>query len=241
MAYCFNILSEIYKLYCLFNFSKYWQISSSWAEYYVLHEIRKDLTSLLILNMLFNSWLALSLILDFHIFIHAHITLSNDCHKSIQIPLYIPIFKLEIIRIVAWCSPWSCLTLATFRKSSVKINESNLKRIPNIENNIFWFKITMHEPHTMQLSQPSENLKQYISELAGLAVLLEVHPEIHLVPLQHKECGLIWEFHSDQRNYMFALFILSLVQNLIFKVELLSEHIVLLESVVLVCSYKAVS
>jgi len=40
---------------------------------------------------------------------------------------------------------------------------------------------------------------------------------------------------------MFALFILSLVQNLIFEVELLCEHKVLLESLVLVCSYKAVS
>jgi hypothetical protein len=66
-----------------------------------------------------------------------------------------------------------------------------LQRIPNIENDILWLKITMHESHTMQLSQPSENLKQYIPELAGLAVLLEVHPEIHLVPLQHKECGLM--------------------------------------------------
>ena len=40
---------------------------------------------------------------------------------------------------------------------------------------------------------------------------------------------------------MFALFILSLVQNLIFEVELLSEHKVLLESLVFVCSNKAVS
>ena len=40
---------------------------------------------------------------------------------------------------------------------------------------------------------------------------------------------------------MLALFILSLVQNLIFKVELLCEHEVLLESLVFICSYKAVS
>ena len=40
---------------------------------------------------------------------------------------------------------------------------------------------------------------------------------------------------------MFALFIYSLVQNLIFEVELLCKHIVLLESLVLVCSNKAVS
>ena len=40
---------------------------------------------------------------------------------------------------------------------------------------------------------------------------------------------------------MFALFILSLVQNLIFEVELLCEHKVLFESLVLVCSHKAVS
>ena len=40
---------------------------------------------------------------------------------------------------------------------------------------------------------------------------------------------------------MFALFILSLVQNLIFKVELLCEHKVLLESLVFISSYKAVS
>ena len=99
----------------------------------------------------------------------------------------------------------------------------------------------MHESHTMQLSQPSENLKQYIPELAGLAVLLEVHPEIHLVPLQHKECGLIWELYSDKGDNMFALFILSLVQYLIFKVELLWEHKVLLESLVFISSYKAVS
>ena len=40
---------------------------------------------------------------------------------------------------------------------------------------------------------------------------------------------------------MFALFIYSLVQNLIFKVELLCEHEVLLEFLVFVCSNKAVS
>jgi hypothetical protein len=56
----------------------------------------------------------------------------------------------------------------------------------------------MHESHSMQLSQPSENLKQYIPELAGLAVLLEVHPEIHLVPLEDKECGCVRELNSDK-------------------------------------------
>ena len=40
---------------------------------------------------------------------------------------------------------------------------------------------------------------------------------------------------------MFALFIYSLVQNLIFEVKLLCEHEVLLESLVLECSNKAVS
>ena len=40
---------------------------------------------------------------------------------------------------------------------------------------------------------------------------------------------------------MFALFILSLVQNLIFEVKLLCKHKVLLESLVFVCSNKAVS
>ena len=40
---------------------------------------------------------------------------------------------------------------------------------------------------------------------------------------------------------MFALFIYSLVQNLIFKVKLLCKHEVLLESLVFICSNKAVS
>ena len=40
---------------------------------------------------------------------------------------------------------------------------------------------------------------------------------------------------------MFALFIYGLVQNLIFKIELLCEHKVLLESLIFICSNIAIS
>ena len=67
-----------------------------------------------------------------------------------------------------------------------------------IQDNILWFEVTVDKTQTMQLSQPSEYLKQYISELAGLAVLLEVPSEIHLVPLEDKECGCVRELNSDK-------------------------------------------
>jgi len=94
----------------------------------------------------------------------------------------------------------------------------------------------MYEAQTVQLSQPRENLKQYFSKLAGLAVLLEVQSEIHIVPLENKECGCIRELNSDQRDNIFALFISSFVQNLVLEVKLLSQHVVLLESIVSVGS-----
>jgi hypothetical protein len=99
----------------------------------------------------------------------------------------------------------------------------------------------MNESQTVQLSQSSEYLKQYVLQLTGLAVLLEVPSEIHLVPLEDKKCSFIRELNSDQLNNIFALFNSSLVQNLVFKVELLCQHEVLFESLISVSPNEVVA
>ena len=93
----------------------------------------------------------------------------------------------------------------------------------------------------MQFSQSTDYLQQYIFELADLSVLLEVHPEIHIETLENEEYCIIRELCSDQWNNVLALLIFCSVQNLVFKVELLCQHVVLFKSLISVSSYEVSS
>jgi hypothetical protein len=44
----------------------------------------------------------------------------------------------------------------------------------------------VNEPQVVELMQPSDHLKQYLIELTMVAVLPEVLPEIHRVPIKLK-------------------------------------------------------
>lgn len=90
----------------------------------------------------------------------------------------------------------------------------------------------MHEPQVVQLFQPRDYLKQDVIQLAVVAVLLEVRPEIHFVPLNLDQEGIAREEVVLVMIYVLALLPRCLVQNKNLVVELLSQHKVCLEAIV---------
>ena len=67
------------------------------------------------------------------------------------------------------------------------------------------------------------------------AVLLEVRPEVHLVPFEDEEGAIVREQGVDQRDDVLAQLTLGLMHYTILEVELLRQLVVLLETLIPVC------
>ena len=79
----------------------------------------------------------------------------------------------------------------------------------------------MQEPQAVQLLQSSDHLKQYIIELPVVAVLLEVRPEIHVIPLDVHQHSIACKEYVIQPSDVLTLLLEGLVQDKHFEVELL--------------------
>jgi hypothetical protein len=61
------------------------------------------------------------------------------------------------------------------------------------------------EPKVVKLAQSSGHLKQYIRELSVVAVLLEIHPQVHLIPFQEEENPLVCELLGKELHNILAV------------------------------------
>ena len=84
----------------------------------------------------------------------------------------------------------------------------------------------MYIPKLMQLSNSSNYLKQYLIEFAIVAVFSEVLSQIHSIFFNDKDGSICSEQYILNTNNVLTIFLLSFNEYQIFKVKLLSKHII---------------
>ena len=83
-----------------------------------------------------------------------------------------------------------------------------MDRLTHVKNYVLWLEVSMDKPELMQLLQPSNYLKQDPLKLTVVAVLLEVRPEIHIVPLQLKHSAVLVQECIIHSYYVLALLLI---------------------------------
>ena len=181
------------------------------------------------LNVLLDEGLAGSLLLHPSIGLSGHIALDYSADEGIKIPHDVAIHPLGIIGLVARGSSVAGVASHGAGEGPVEVNEGHFDRLVQIKDYIIWLEVSVHETQVVQLLQPSSHLKQYLIKLPGVAVLLKVRPEIHVVPLDvHHNC-ITGEESALEPSDMLTIPPHCLVQDQYFVVELLGQHVVQLE------------
>ena len=78
----------------------------------------------------------------------------------------------------------------------------------------------------MQLPYTSDYLKQYLIELAIVAVFSEVFSQIHSMFFKNKDCSISGEPYIFDANDVLAIFLFCFDEYQVFEVELLCKHII---------------
>jgi len=84
----------------------------------------------------------------------------------------------------------------------------------------------MHKPKLMQLPYTNDYLKQYLIELAIVAVLPEILSEVHSMSLNDKDCSISGELYILDANNVLAIFLFCFDEYQVLEVELLCKHII---------------
>ena len=71
----------------------------------------------------------------------------------------------------------------------------------------------MHIPKLMQLPYTNDYLKQYLIELAIVAVFSEVFSQIHSIFLNDKDCSISGELYILDANNVLAIFLFCFDEN----------------------------
>jgi hypothetical protein len=91
--------------------------------------------------------------------------------------------------------------------------------VTHIEDYVVRLEIAMDESQIVELLQSSDYLKQNVTKLTVVSVLIEVRSEIHFVPLYVDHEGIWSEEHSLNWSDEFTFFPRSLIKDLDFIVE----------------------
>jgi hypothetical protein len=81
-------------------------------------------------------------------------------------------------------------------------------------------------PKLVQLPNTNDYLKQYLIELAIVAVFSEVFSQIHSIFLNDKDCSISGELYILDANNVLAIFLFCFDEYQVFEVELLCKHII---------------
>ena len=80
----------------------------------------------------------------------------------------------------------------------------------------------MYIPKLVQLPNTNDYLKQYLIELAIVAVFSEVFSQIHRMFFKNKDSSISSEQYILDANNVLAIFLFSFNEDQVFEVELLS-------------------
>ena len=84
----------------------------------------------------------------------------------------------------------------------------------------------------MQFPYTGDYLKQYLIELAIVAVFSEVFSQIHSIFLNDKDCSISIEQNILDANNVLAIFLFCFDEYQVFEVELLCKHIIQCEIII---------
>ena len=157
---------------------------------------------------------------------------NYDGIQRVYVPLNASIFKPTTFWLIPKVASCPRAWLVCTREGTIKVNQGNFYRPGVVQNNVFWLKVSVNEPQVEELMQPSDNLKQNLIEFTMVAVLSEVLPEIHRVPIKLKVERVNTQKHSLQSDNILTLMLLRQGKNLILIVELLSKSTLFLKALV---------
>ena len=63
-------------------------------------------------------------------------------------------------------------------------------------------------------------------------MLLEISPEVHRIPIKPKDSAMLSKENVVEPHNMLTLYLGSVMKNPVFKIELLSQHVILPEALI---------